>query len=365
MRVILTETQYLKLLNEIDWENQFSDVKTSCIPTHIVIDYLNRVRANARYGEGQYKKREKFNLDKPFIHAKSTFFNSDINKGDYTVDVDDFIRRITEKPKKILGQNEKIEKSGGLRRFFYKTGIPAVKGIVYDIENDEFHYVNTCPGAGACMLICYALKGRYIQYAESYDKMTRVLNYLLNSPDEYEEQLYNEIKEQAIEHKALSGYKNWVVIRWNDSGDFFSKKMLEISVNVIARLREDGYNVSDYAYTKIADVALGGQIQNTTFSTSANKKQRDKINFETQKTQFEVPRILARGLDLDKYADEEEFKKRVSKHYDIPYNLIVTYDEMMQMKDSGIPKYYALVTTEDGDDAAERKDMKSIYILIH
>jgi hypothetical protein len=363
-KIRLTESQ-LELLKEIDWEGDFSDVKTSCIKTEDIVQYLNRVRANAKYGEGEYNKREKFNLDKPFVHAKSSFFKGDWKSGDYSVDIQDFIERITMKPSTIIGQNEKIEKSGGKNRFFYKTGVPAIKGIVYDLQNEKFHYINTCPGAGACMTICYAIKGRYIQYAGSYDKMTQVLNYLLNFPEEYGEQLYNELKNKAIEHKALKGYKNWIVVRWNDSGDFFSKRMLELSVNAIARLQEEGYNITDYAYTKMADVALSGAIKNTTFSTAANKQQRQKINLDSQKVQYEVPRDLGRGLDLDKYADEEIFKKRVSDYYKIPLESILTYDEMMSIKDKGVPKYNALITSNDGDDAAERYDIKAIYILLH
>jgi hypothetical protein len=141
--------------------------------------------------------------------------------------------------------------------------------------------------------------------------------------------------------------------------------MLEQSVNAIARLREEGYQVRDYAYTKMADVASSGKIKNTTFSTSANKRELKKVDMENQKLQFEVPRILAKGLDLDKYSDEEEFKKRVSKHFNIPFETILTYDEMMQIPDKGVPKYNALITSNDGDDAAERVDIKGIYILIH
>jgi hypothetical protein len=363
-KIIITESQY-KSLHEIDKEGKFKDVKMKCIPLWAMEDYLNRVRANAKYGKGEYKKREKFDLDMPYIHAKSTFFKGDWEKGDFSVDIDYFIQQITTPPDSIIGTNEKIEKSGGNRLFFYKTGVPAIKGIAYNKKEDKFEIVNTCPGAGACMTICYARKGRYIQYAESYDKMTRTLNFLLNDPEGYGEQLYNELKDKAIEHKALDGYKNWVVVRWNDSGDFFSNTMLEQSVNAIARLREEGYQVRDYAYTKIADVASSGKIKNTTFSTSANKRELKKVDMENQRLQFEVPRILAKGLDLDKYSDEQEFKKRVSKHFNIPFETILTYDEMMQIPDKGMPKYNALITSNDGDDAAERGDIKGIYILIH
>ena len=78
-----------------------------------------------------------------------------------------------------------------------------------------------------------------------------------------------------------------------------------------------------------------------------------------------VPSQLFKDLDLMKVDDEQEFKKRVSKHFNIPFETILTYDEMMQIPDKGVPKYNALITSNDGDDAAERGDIKGIYILIH
>ena len=79
---------------------------------------------------------------------------------------------------------------------------------------------STCSG-------CYALKGNYIRYQESNESTTRRLNYLLNYPDKYQAQMYNEMKAKCDEHQALEGYKNMVVIRWNDSGDFFGKKYVK------------------------------------------------------------------------------------------------------------------------------------------
>ena len=162
-----------KVLSEINWEDEFEDVKKQCISQKEIVKYLNAVKKNA---SRPYGEREKFPANKPFVHAKSSFFK----KGQEEVDLDYFADQITKSPKTLVNTNEKILKSGGPNEFVYKTGIPAFRGIAYDQNKEEFVYINTCPGAGVCVLFCYARKGRYIQYPNSYDLMTRRLNLLLN-----------------------------------------------------------------------------------------------------------------------------------------------------------------------------------------
>ena len=168
MKIRLNEIN--QRLDEISWDDDFKDVKKSCITHESLVRYLNKVRANAFVEK--YKDREKFSKNKPFIHAKSSFFE----KGKQQVDVDDFIKQITAKPNTVVNTTDKMLKSGGPDEYVYKTGVPAFRGLVYDKNTDEFFIVNTCPGAGSCVLICYALKGNYIRYNNSYDLMTRRLN---------------------------------------------------------------------------------------------------------------------------------------------------------------------------------------------
>lgn len=354
IKKILRET----LLNEIDWEDTFSDVKKTCIEPRALVEYLNKVRANKDLG---YSEREKFNSKFPFIHSKSKFFK-DKPTG---IDVDYFINEITKKPNNVVNTNDKILKSGGPHEYVYKTGIPAFRGIAYDIDKGEFYFINTCPGAGDCVLICYALKGNYIRYSNSYDSMTRRLNYLLNYPDNYEKQLYDELKTIAVEHKALTGYKSKVLLRWNDSGDFFTKKYVDIAERVIKNLQEDGYNVTSYAYTKMADVTKNQEFGDVTFSVGANKQQLAKIDLKKHKLSKIVPSELFKDLDLMKIDDEQEFKKRVATKYQYDLNHIITYDEMMATPKSEIKKWHIIVTPNDGDDAAFRKDVKTILLTQH
>ena len=180
-------------LNEIDYGGKFSDVKTLCITHDALVEYLNDVRANAPLDTAE---RKKFATKYPFLHTKSKFFKGDWKSGDLTVDVDDFIKKITKKPRTIFNTNEKILKSGSRHQFVYKTGIPAFRGLIYNQAENKFEVINTCPGAGSCTTICYALKGNYIRYANSYDLMTKRLNYFLNDPDGYEKQSYLELKRE-------------------------------------------------------------------------------------------------------------------------------------------------------------------------
>jgi hypothetical protein len=345
-------------INEIDWEKTFSDVKQTCVDPKDVVEYLNQVRANS---DLEYSKRKKFDKSNPFIHSKSSFFK----KGEADVDIDNFIKEITKKPLNIINTNEKILKSGGVHEYVYKTGIPAFRGIAYDIQNKTFHYINTCPGAGSCAVICYAMKGNYVMYPVAYDSMTRRLNYLLNYPEKYEEQMYNELKEKCKEHNALKGFKAKVLLRWNDSGDFFANRYVKIAENVMKKLKDEDYNVDSYAYTKIANVAKDSDFGDTTFSAGANKKETGRVDFEKQKSSIIVPKELFKGLNLMKIDDEQTLKSRVADFYKFDPETIITYDEMMSAPKTDVPKWNVIVTPNDGDDAGFRKDVKTILLTQH
>jgi hypothetical protein len=359
IKQLLKEALKLKhILTEIDWGKEFHDVKKVCPDIKEVANYLNRVRANANKG---YKDREKFSAGMPFIHSKSSFFKS----SDGEVDINFFIKQITQQPKNIVNTNEKILKTGGPNDFVYKTGIPAFRGIAYDIQNQKFIYVNTCPGAGACRAICYALKGNYILYPASYDSMTRRLNYLLNYPEKYEQQMYDELKDKCILHKAFSGYKTRVLLRWNDSGDFFAKRYVQIADSVIKRLQKDGYNIESYLYTKVADVAKTADFGVTNFSAGGNKQQSNMVDPKKQKMSLIVPTELFKGLDLMKISDEATLKDRVAKHFNLNKATILNYDELMRTPESNVKKWNVIITPNDGDDAAMRKDVRNVLLTQH
>jgi len=337
------------LLNEIDWQDTFSDVKKTCISPEDLADYLNRVKANS---DKKTKDREKFGKNLPYVHAKSKLLGPEHED----IDINSFIEQITKKPNSLISQNDKMKKTGDANTVVYNTGIPAFRGVAYDIDKGKFYYINTCPGAGVCVKICYALKGNYIRYQGSYDNMTRRLNLLLNNPEEFESQLYDEIKDKCIEHKAIKGYKFKVLIRWNDSGDFFTKKYVDIAHNVISRLKKDGYNVEEFLHTKIASVAQDPDFEVTSYSMGGNKKELAKIGPD-QKISDVVGKALFAGLDLDKLSDIEKLKELLAMQMGINKKLILTYDELMQTPVTKKPKWYTITMPGDGDDATRRKDV--------
>jgi hypothetical protein len=355
-KIIQEEVQ--KFLSEIDWEGDFKDVKKSCMRHEDMARYLNKVRANAFVDK--YKDREKLDKGEPFIHAKSSFFE----KGKKDVDVDQFIEQITKMPNNLVNTNEKILKTGLADQFVYKTGIPAFRGLAYDKDKGKFYVINTCPGAGSCVFICYAMKGNYVRYPAAYDSMTRRLNFLLNDPKGFEKQLYKELKEKAIEHNALEDYEPEVIVRWNDSGDFFSQAYVDIADRVIKKLQKDGYNVNSYAYTKMADVAKADKFGSTSFSSGANKKQSAMADEKMKQSKI-VPKELFDDLDINRKSHSDELKKRVAEKFGLDIKDVLTYKELMKTSESDSPRYSVLVKPGDGDDAAMRGDVKNVLLTQH
>jgi hypothetical protein len=343
------------LYNEVDWDKTWSDVEKSCLDTNKLVEYLNDVISNRGV---KTDKRKKFPNTMPYIHSSSELLGT----GD--LDLDDFIEKITEKPNNVVNTNEKMLKSGFPNEFVYKTGIPAFRGIIYDIEKNKFFIINTCPGAGECVVICYARKNNFIRYPEAYDSMIRRLNYMLNYPDEYENMLYEELKEKCEKHEAKIGYEPKVLFRWNDSGDFFSKRYRIMAHRVMRKLTSKGYNIADGAYTKVADAVNDPNLSNIAYSTGGKKSEKEKIA-KLGKISEWIPKKLFADLDIHKITDKIKLKQRVADVYGYNFQDILTYGEMMRTANLGIPKYHVIVTPKDGDDALHRKDVVTILLTEH
>lgn len=347
-----------RFINEIDWEGDFADVSKKCVDTKEIVDYLNQVINNAGKPHSQ---RTKFGADIPKVHSTSKFFV----KGKKAVDLDHFIKEITRTPKSLITQNLKLSKTGNINEFVYNTGIPALRGLAYSIKEDKFYFINTCPGAGKCIQYCYARSGNYVMWPDASDALTRRLNYLLNYPDKFEEQIYNELKAKCEEHNAHIGYRNLVSMRWNDSGDFFTKKYIKIAVNVIKRLRKEGYNIQHYIHTKMASAAKEKGFDVTSYSTDAASKEKSKLNMATQKQSNVIGKEYTDGLNLDKISDIQELKKRLAKGFNIPLKSILTVNELMTKPESKTPKWSVITMPSDGDDAARRKDVLHDFLVQH
>jgi len=187
--------------------------------------------------------------------------------GDYYIDLDKLKQVFLDRPKDIIAQNAKLKKSG-TNTIFYDLTMPAYHGLYYDEKEKGFGLVSTCPGAGACILWCYASKGGYVQYPGPVNNAAKMLTFLMNHPDEFEDTLL-----QSLENAKRTAKEKRVIMRWHDAGDFFSTGYLDLALDV-ARKTPD---ILHYAYTKqlplIRDYQSQGKIpENFIFNFSVGGK---------------------------------------------------------------------------------------------
>jgi len=354
-------------LDEIDWEGDFSDVSKECINVEELKKYFNNVISNHDLPSNQ---RTKSTL---LVHNKAIPFDE---KGE--IDVDAFIISITKIPPQIFSQNTKMEKSKSDDSITFNIGIPALRGLVYDIENKEFYIVNTCPGAGTCAKVCYARRGRYVIQSSIFIKQTRILNLLLNYPEKFEN-----ILKAELELLVMKNENKKIVFRWNDAGDFFTKKYFEIATKITKDLQAKGYNFESYAHTKMGDIYnLNDPNMTLNFSTNANTAEKNKINLSTAKTSEIVPSELFKDLFIKEKAHFKvdnngklipidnnsinTLKQRVSDKYGVDVNTLLTYDEMLKTPLGNEKTLNVIIMPKgEGDVAAQRRDVKRTFLLQH
>jgi hypothetical protein len=373
-----------------------SGMETECIPHNVLVDELNRIVGWTEWDEEREgKKKPTFTPgeDLPRIHSKVTKKMSFENPEET---IDDFIDFITFDPSKdkILGSNHKIEQSGLTQEVYVKVGIPAFIGILYDEEKNQFFTIKTCPGAHGCEHICYARKGNYIRYGTNFQKSTKTMNLLINHPDVFEKQLTKELTELCVENEAFPDSYSWVTLRYNESGDFFWDRYLEIANRVIGKLKKR-FNIRATAYTKMASV-INQRTKHidTTFSKDfsrpgeVEKIENPQVRLATilPKQKFEklffVPgeyetdsagnvKKDRRGNPIQAYRKRptisgmKKLKELISQERGIPMKNILGYNEMMRMPEGRVPKYYVIVMSGDGDDAVSRRDVKEVILAEH
>ena len=359
---IIPLDQFVK--SELD-EADMLGAKTSALSPDEMQAYLGRTAG------GSKTKMDKYTM--PYVHRGNIEIK---DENDRTFDLDKLRAAITNRPAKILKQNEKITHSGGGSTVYYNIGLPALKGLAVNEATGEFVVVDTCPGAGACKVYCYAKKGGYVQWKASSMSQTRQLNFLLNDPQGYKNKLENELR-SAVAKYGKKGTK--VVVRWHDAGDFFSPEYLDLAYSVA----KDFPNVDFYAYTKMAGAATGAKPSNfkMNFSMGATPDQEKQIDFQTIKHSTVVPKqmfddLISRDDDgkvvrNDKgqiqFSDDnlKVLKKKLASKYNMPEDSVITYDEMMALPVVGKPRYNVIVKPGDGDDSANRIDVIGTWLLIH
>ena len=315
-----------------------------------------------------------------------------------TLDVEKFKGLISELPKRIFDKNPKMEKGDkGRPQVTVNTGLPAIRGIIFDNEDGEFKHINTCPGAGACQLVCYARGGFYGMNDGKIIKLIRRLNLLWNDPSTYYKMAVDELISFASESqkpKADWDYKNVskskektgnkLVIRWNDAGDFFSQTYFDIAKAATEQLVLEGYNVQSYAYTKQAkfvNLASDNFIMN--FSKGSSGKELKQVDLEKVKFSDIVPKDLFKqvfkykgphvmkvdnkedGLPVFVDGGEEKLKQLVSKEYNIPLERLKYQWELPINQDEKFKYDVIVLQTGDSDIGAQRMDVHKTFLLIH
>lgn len=354
-----------------------------------IIEYMNRVL------EGEKSPKDKFmmpNVHKSLLvqiggtsivmdkNQENAVEVDSSNKSAVTkIDIELLKKELTTRPKEILSQNAKMLKSGGEDFSFLNFGIPALRGLAVDESTNKFVIVNTCPGAGSCKLVCYALKGSYVQYPNVFKKQTKMLNYLLNDPDGFFRQLNAEISKMA-KKEAKKGVK--LIVRWHDAGDFFSDEYKRLFFEVV----EKNPDVLFYAYTKLANIATGERPENfiINFSQGALASQENKIDIKkiknsvivTDKSLFND--LVVKATAIDPETDEEvkswvyksseatqELKERLADRYDISVSSILTYKEMLITPVGEKNQYNVVIFPGEGDVSASRRDVLGTYLIVH
>lgn len=362
------------VVNEIDWEGDFKDVKKSCIRPDQLVQQLQSVLD--RLAKPSHKRGE-LPLNRPII-GKNYIHQDEEGQ----IDVQAFIDEITAIPTKLISQNGKMEKTSQGDVWAVNTGIPALNGIVYDIENKKFYQVNTCPGAGTCAAVCYARKGSFVRFDHVSRQLTQRLNLMLNDPQSFEQIIYLELKRLCV---AKNKKNVKVLMRWNDAGDFFTKKYWEIAHNVTKRLLEEGHDFLSYAYTKMGDYA--GDISKdilVNFSRDANKREKDKVDIDKVKAStienkdiFQDLFVKAKGPHFEKdekgkpkfiepvEKSKQELKNRLAKKHNVPVDSIV-YQEELPSEEQGKNQFNLIVLPSgESDVGAHRQDVQISFLLIH
>jgi hypothetical protein len=315
----------------------------------------------------------------PYMHRSSVIEYYDAAGNRY--DEKKVIDVLSQRPKSLLKENEKMKHSSGELEQFFNIGFAALTGIAVDESTKKLIIVNTCPGAGSCKVDCFAMKGGKIQFKNAWISDGRILTYLLNDPDGFFNQLKDEIeKEQRLGKK--NGYR--VTIRWHDAGDFFSPQYMDLAFKMAQSIPD----VNFYAYTKIAGAALGKKPDNfmINWSEGANKQQERQVKatdptLEKTKNSRIVPDELFKDLLLKKDGKLEKgpsgqwqlqpgtldtLKDRLAIKYGLNKNTILSYDEWEKKgKDSINNIWNVIIAPGEPDLTANSQGVLSTLLLKH
>jgi hypothetical protein len=237
--------------------------------------------------------------------------------------VNNLIKKLTDySGLEILSQNGKMKKSGSEVGMYYNFSLPALRGLVYDEkastpEEPVFLEVTTCPGAGKCMLGCFARGGSFVQYNAVSERQTKILNFLYNRPMELKQKLIDDIGMLTNKNKK-KGIKT--SIRWHDSGDFMSEGVTNLYYDVMRHFESEPM-VDFYAYTKSIEMMKAHEEQGKVpsnfthnYSYGATGKGEKAIDPTKDKFSEIVPEnVVLRFLERVPVIDEKTGVAKVAK----------------------------------------------------
>lgn len=324
------------------------------------------------------EKGGKSSKAEPYIHSTTVKDVQDEN-GNF-LDPNRLMSLLSVRPSKIL---QKDSNSKLMRSNVASITIPKYRGLIHDEKNHELKIVNTCPKAHKCILGCYAGKGFYVIYKNSSERSAQLLTFLFNDYKGWKEKLIGEIRDLESEAEDM-GIKT--VIRWHDSGDFFSPDYLDIAIDVA----ESTPDVKHYAYTKSVSMIKSKKLPPNFLTRFSYGGLEDKlINKETDfhsdviKFKSDKPDQDEVLIDFKKYynkikdksdkikwvirseKDLMDFKEEIAEKYRININSVVTFPEVMKKPEGDKPIWNVIVTPSNADNAAFRTDVLGIYLLYH
>jgi len=363
----------------LEGNKEHPETGTTCLTPQALADELNAELTRITTAS---KDRSKRGITDVIYHKDQIRSVMDEEGG---LNVEKFKALITAAPKTIFDQNPKMERSDkGRTQLTVNTGLPAISGIVYDETDGEFKHINTCPGAGACQLVCYARKGFYGMNDGKIMKLIRRLNLLWNNPEEYYQMIMDELEPIAVKLKRQgrrSGQVDQLVIRWNDAGDFFSETYYGIAKRVTDTLIKGGYDVKSYAYTKqskFVNLASDDFIMN--FSKGSKGKELKQVDLEKVKFSDIVPKSLFKQVfqwkgahvvkdenGLAAFADggADLLKRIISKEYGTSLDRLKYQFELPNDEDEKFKYDVIVLPTGDSDIGAQRNDVHKTFLLVH
>ncbi len=356
-------------------DEKIDDVATKKLDT-------DKFRKDALAGKDKMSREKDSPKPSHWLLHKSAFFKwakkkiFDDKKGKYTwksekgeeLTDEEMKQLLSKRPTELLVQNAKMARSNDI---IYNISLPAYQGMYYDKDANELRVVTTCPHAGDCKIGCYAMGANFIMFAPPSIKFAQMMTFLMNDEKEFGDMIIKELEKAQKDNKGSR-----IVMRWHDSGDFFSKKYI---TDVAFRVAKATPDVFHYAYTKsVPEVkeVMGSKPDNFDFRFSLGGDKDTDVDTKKERHAIIVPREVFSDLPDKKtheYTAEKvvELKKRIAEKYKIDVDTIKTYNEIMKMKEGDKPEWNVIYMEEEGkghkigDEPTQRKDVIGVYLLKH